>query len=80
MYVQGKTPRSNETTRLLSAIFKPTNGSKGQCRMRFYYHLHGTRPSIVSVMLKTSAAGTGGKILWRKSGKSLFSSSTIPFR
>lgn len=71
MYAQGKTIRSNETARLLSVVFKQTNASRGSCRMRFYYHLHGSLPPILSIKMITSAVSNEGIVLWQKSGKFL---------
>lgn len=68
MHALGSTTQANETARLLSVIFKPTNASRGQCKMRFYYHIHGSKPSTLSVRMRTNAATATGKLLWSKSG------------
>lgn len=70
VYVMGKGYKTNETARLYSNVYNPTDASKGQCSLRFYYHVHGVKPATLMVKLKTSAASDGEKVLWEKSGKS----------
>ena len=60
--------KPNETARLLSPVFKPTNYQ--YCEMRFHYHMFGDDKDILSIKLRTSADPNAPmQTLWAKTGK-----------
>ena len=67
LFIETSYPRKpNDTARLLSTIFLPSNGT---CTMRFFYHMFGDDIDTLSVWLKTSTtASSVMQLLWSKKG------------
>ncbi|XP_047128245.1 MAM and LDL-receptor class A domain-containing protein 1 isoform X1 [Hydra vulgaris] len=67
LFIETSSPRKpNDTARLLSTVFRPSNGT---CTMRFFYHMFGEDIDTLSVWLKTSTAASSlMQLLWSKKG------------
>lgn len=52
LYIETSAPRkTNDTARLLSAIFKPTTST---CTIRFHYHMFGDHVDTLRILVKQS--------------------------